>query len=36
MSPKDKELQKLEESDHVSKHSMCVYVFTLFYMAIWT
>jgi hypothetical protein len=30
MSPKDKELQKLEEREHVSKQSMCVCVFTLF------
>jgi hypothetical protein len=24
MSPEDKELQRLEQRDHVSKHSMCV------------
>jgi hypothetical protein len=30
MSPEDEELQKLEQKDHVSKHSMCVCVFILF------
>jgi hypothetical protein len=30
MYPKDKVLQKLEGRDHVSKHSMCVCLFTLF------
>jgi hypothetical protein len=29
MSPKDKELQKLKERDYISKHFMCVSVFTL-------
>jgi hypothetical protein len=25
MSPEDKELQRLKQRDHVSKHSMCVH-----------
>jgi hypothetical protein len=35
MSSKDKKLQKLTERDHVSRHSMCVCVFTLFQMGRW-
>jgi hypothetical protein len=34
MSPKDKELQKLEERDNISKYPICVCVFTLFQCSI--
>jgi hypothetical protein len=30
MSPEEKELQRLEQRDHVSRHSMSVGIFILF------